>query len=358
MSPHPPAEPTGATAGYSRERIGYAVLLLVTCIGVYLCWLLAKPFLTAITWALALAVVGHPLHRYLLRFLNPNLAALVAVIAITLILLAPGVFLLQKVLDEAGDSLAAISRSLNPAALQEVALKYPLAERLLARLGTRLDLNEQLKQLAGAIAGQVPAALSGSVQFLTQSAIMLVTLFYFFRDRGLLERSLIALIPLSLPETAAIFDRISETINATLYGNLVVKIIQGVLGGLMFWILGLPAATFFGAVMALLALLPVAGTSLVWGPAAVYLLLHGSWIKALILVIWGALVVSLIDNFLYPVLLAGKLRFHTLGIMMSIFGGLLAFGIAGVVLGPLILAVTMELLEVWRVRTQRVQQAS
>ena len=75
MSPRPPAEPAGATAGYSRERIGYAVLLLVTCIGVYLCWLLAKPFLTAITWALAWAVVGHPLHRYLLRFLKSNLSS-------------------------------------------------------------------------------------------------------------------------------------------------------------------------------------------------------------------------------------------------------------------------------------------
>ena len=119
----------------------------------------------------------------------------------------------------------------------------------------------------------------------------------------------------------------------------------------MFWILGLPAPMFFGAAMALFAMLPIVGTSLVWGPAAIYLLIHGSWVKALVLAAWGALVVSLIDNLLYPILVAGELRIHTLGILVSVFGGLIVFGVAGVVLGPVILASTVALLGVWRLRT-------
>ncbi len=344
--------PRVEAAGYSRENLGHAVLLLITCIGLYLCWLLARPFLTAITWALALAVIGQPLHRRLGRLLKPDAAALLAVTAITVILLAPGTFLFQKIFDEAGDRLVTIGRSLNREALYNAASQYPVAERALAWLEPRFDPGEQLSRLAGIVAGQVPNALSGSAQFITQFVIMLVTLFYFFRDRNQLLQSLSALIPLSAPETTVLFRRVAQTIHATLYGNLIVKIVQGVLGGLMFWILGLPAPTFFGAMMVLLAMLPIVGTSLVWGPAAIYLFLHGSWIKALILALWGALVVSLIDNLLYPILVAGEMRIHTLGILVAIFGGLIAFGLAGVVLGPLILATTMALLDIWRLRTQ------
>jgi predicted PurR-regulated permease PerM len=335
---------------YSRQRIGAAALLLTTCIALYLCWQLTRPFLAAITWALALAVAGHPLHRRLEQWMRPNAAALLAVLAVAIILLAPGVFLVQKGLEEAGGAFGTIAENLQPSRLHETLGQYSLAGRLLGWLETRFDLAQELKGLAGAAASQTPAALTGSIQIVTQFCIMLVVLFYFFRDRFFLLQILGGVMPLSAEETGDLFRRISETIYATLYGNVVVKIVQGTLGGLMFWILGLPAPVPFGAAMALLALLPVAGTSLVWGPAAVWLFLHGSWIKAVILVAWGALVVSLIDNLLYPIVVARQIRFHTLGILFPVFGGLISFGIAGVVLGPVILACTVALVQVWRLR--------
>jgi predicted PurR-regulated permease PerM len=190
------------------------------------------------------------------------------------------------------------------------------------------------------------------VQFVTQAAIMLVTLFYFLRDRHNLLGFIFRLAPLSSGESHELVRRVSETISATLYGNLVVKLVQGVLGGLMFWILGLPAPLLFGILMALLAMLPIVGTSLVWGPAAIVLLYQGSWVKAIVLVVWGGLVVSLIDNLLYPMLVATELRLHTLGVLFSVFGGLIAFGPAGFVLGPVILASAVALLEVWQLRTK------
>ncbi|HXJ41942.1 MAG TPA: AI-2E family transporter, partial [Bryobacteraceae bacterium] len=176
-------------------------------------------------------------------------------------------------------------------------------------------------------------------------------LFYFFRDRAQLLRILAQLIPLSSAESSDLYRRVSETIRATLYGNLAVKLVQGLLGGLMFWILGLPAPILFGVAMGFAALVPLVGTSVIWGSAAIYLLLHGSWIKALILAIWGGLIVSLVDNLLYPILVAGELRIHTLGVFLSVFGGLIAFGLAGIVLGPVILATTVALVNIWRRRT-------
>jgi predicted PurR-regulated permease PerM len=151
-------------------------------------------------------------------------------------------------------------------------------------------------------------------------------------------------------ETDEIFDRIAKTVNASLYGNLLVRLIQGFLGGFMFWMLGLPAPVLCGAAMALCAVLPVMGTGIVWAPVAIFLALSGSWVKAVILAIWGGLVVGLADNFIYPILIASELRFHPLAVFFAVFGGLLAFGVSGIVLGPVILAITVALLEFWQVR--------
>jgi predicted PurR-regulated permease PerM len=340
----------GSTIVDSRKRIGEVALILVTCIGLYLCWLLARPFLPAISWALALAVVGYPLHRQTERVLQPSLAALLSVVAIAIILLVPGFSLCRLVFSEAADSLKTLAENMDSARLHQAAGKYSATQELLQWLETTFDFEQEFKRAAGALASQVPAALSGSIRFVTQFAIMLVMLFYSFRDRARLLQYAGRLVPLSASETNELFRRISETLRAAFLGNLMVKLVQGLLGGLMFWILGLPNPALAGAAMALFAMLPIVGTSVVWGPAALFLLLQGSWIKALILLVWGALVVILVDNIVYPILVATELRLHTLGIFVAVFGGLMAFGIAGIVLGPVILAATVAMLEVWRLR--------
>ena len=115
----------------SRKRVQEVGLLVAICVAFWLCWQLTRPFLAAITWALALAVVGHPLHRRLEHWLRPNFAALLAVIAVLIILLAPGALLLQKALDEAGGGFATVGESLRPAHLREVVGRYPHAASVL-----------------------------------------------------------------------------------------------------------------------------------------------------------------------------------------------------------------------------------
>jgi len=343
-------QPEQIAGPYPGKQVRDIALLLLTVLALYLCWLLASPFLAAFVWALALAVVAYPLHRRFELFLPPNLAALVSVLAVTVVLLAPGAFLLQRFFDEAVAGFRLIRHNLDPAILPSLAERYPYFATVLHWLQARFDLNQEMKRVATLLAGQAPAVISGSVQVITQSAMMLVTLFYFLRDRRRLLGFLLRIVPLSSIESQELVNRVSETISATLYGNLVVKLVQGLLGGLMFWILGLPAPLLFGVLMSLLAMLPVVGTSLVWGPGAVVLLYQGSWIKAIILVACGGLIISLIDNVLYPFLVATELRFHTLGVLVAVFGGLVVFGLAGVVLGPVILAATVALLEVWTER--------
>ena len=337
---------------YSGRHVRNGALLVLTGIALYLCWLLARPFLAGITWALALAVVAYPLNHLLERRLRPTPTALLSVLAVVVVLLAPGAFLIQKALEEVRGGLGEIGQNFSSLRVQETAERYPFLAKIVNLLVARFDLNQELKHVAGALASQASALLGGSIRLVTQVVIMLVALFYFLRDHQSLLQYLRRLVPLSGAETDQLFRRVSDTIYATLYGNMVVKLLQGVLGGAMFWVLDLPAPVLCGMAMALFAMLPVAGTSLIWGPAAILLLIQGEWVKAIVLVVWGSLVVSLIDNFLYPILIAGELRIHTLGILLSILGGLIAFGIAGIVLGPVILASTVALLEVWRRRAE------
>jgi predicted PurR-regulated permease PerM len=136
------------------------------------------------------------------------------------------------------------------------------------------------------------------------------------------------------------------------FGTVIVAIVQGTLGGLMFWFLGLPGALLWGVVMALLALVPVLGAFVVWIPAAVFLAVEGSWGKALLLTGWGTIVVGMIDNLLYPLLVGNKLRLHTVPVFFAIVGGLALFGASGVILGPVLLAVALGLIDVWKSRTR------
>ena len=175
-------------------------------------------------------------------------------------------------------------------------------------------------------------------------------LFYFLRDRRLVVGWLNEISPLSTADTGCLFKRIVDTVQATLYGTFAVAVIQGALGGLIFWWLELPAPLVWGLVMGVLAIVPVLGAFIVWIPVAVLFALEGNWSSALLLTVWGTLVIGAIDNFLYPVLVGDRLKLHTVPSFIAIIGGIILFGPSGLLLGPVAVATTIVLLEVWRVQ--------
>ena len=137
-------------------------------------------------------------------------------------------------------------------------------------------------------------------------------------------------------------------INASVYGVVFIAMLQGVLGGLAFWILGLPSPILWGVVMTFVCMVPVAGSFLVWLPPSIYFALTGHWTRATLLTIWGVLVISTIDNFLRPKLIGGRTRLHELFVFFAVLGGLRVFGVLGIVLGPVVLATTLALLDTLR----------
>lgn len=157
-------------------------------------------------------------------------------------------------------------------------------------------------------------------------------------------------LPLSESEFARVADRVVDTIFATVLGTAAVAALQGGLGGAMFWWLGLPAPVLWGVLMGLLAVVPFLGAFVIWAPTAAFLALSGNYSSAIILAVWGTIVVGLVDNIVYPMLVGNKLKMHTVPSFIAVVGGLMLLGAPGVVLGPLIVAVSLTLIEIWRQR--------
>jgi predicted PurR-regulated permease PerM len=336
----------------SRERVLALVLLVATALAVYLCYLLTRPFLPALAWALALAVVAHPLHNWLECHLpRANVAAAVAVVLVALTIVAPTVFITQRLGGEMVRGVEWLQSEDTSAPWQAAVERHPRLASALSWLGGDIDVGAAAAPLASTLSANISSVLTGSVWAIAELLITFFALFYFFRDQRSALRVLRSLVPLSEAESAEVFRRVTDTIYATIYGTLVVALVQGLLGGLMFWVLGLPSALMWGTVMALLAIVPVLGAFIVWVPAALFLALWGSWGKAILLTVWGVGAVSLIDNLLYPILVGRRLRLHTLPVFIAIVGGILLLGSAGVILGPVTLALTVALVDIWRRRT-------
>jgi predicted PurR-regulated permease PerM len=342
---------TGA-AHWSRERLLAFVLFCATVCAFVICYFIARPFFGTLAWALALALITQPLYEWLTRRLHrKNWAAAVTVVIVAVALVAPAIFVTQRIVRNALAGIEALKAEAESGQWRAAIEHNPRLAPALHWLEAQFNLRNAAEQLLTAITAGSSTLLKNSVWVLTELFITFFFLFYFFRDRALVLGALRSLVPLSNAETDEIFQRVADTIHATVYGTLTVAVVQGVLGGLMFWWLGLPAPLLWGMAMALLAIVPVLGAFVVWVPAAVFLALEGQWGKALILGAWGLLAVSLIDNLLYPALVGKRLRLHTVPVFIAIVGGLMLFGAAGVILGPVALAVTVALVEVWRRRT-------
>ncbi len=301
---------------------------------------------------MALAVLFVPLQGWLeSKLRHPNLAAFVSVLIISLIVVVPTTFVAKHLVIQAAKGAALVETKVNSGEWRRAIEAQPRLAPLADKIEQDLDLPGAVKAVATWLSATAGSIVKGSLFQVISFCLIFYLLFFFLRDRKAALHSLRYLSPLSKVEMEQLFERISGTIHATVYGTLSVSAIQGVLGGLMFWWLGLPAPLLWGVVMAILAVVPMLGAFVVWIPAALFLVLEGSWGKALILTLWGILVVGTIDNLLRPILVGNRLKLHTVLAFISVVGGLMLFGAAGLILGPVILTITTVLLEIWVNRT-------
>jgi predicted PurR-regulated permease PerM len=336
------------------SSVRWWLLLFVTAISLYLCWRMIQPFLGVIAWATVLVIVFYPVHKRLLqRIKRPSLAALVSCALVIGIILVPVALITVAVINELAGALNSLQSGVNYILDPNSPFTGPILNFVnrfvdVDHLRSEEFLLDRLKGVGGRLAGETLGFLGGLASLIVQMFFVIFTMYYFFKDGENISRTIRDSLPLEREQADSIMTRTREVIDASVYGVLSIAIIQGTLGGLAFWVLGLPSAIIWGVAMTFLSMVPMLGAFLVWVPGAIYLAITGHWVKAVLLVLWGTLVIGMIDNFLRPKLVGSRTRLHELLIFFAVLGGLKVFGVLGVVLGPVVVAITLALIEVYR----------
>ena len=340
-----------------RKQAAVVCLLGLAAIALYLCYLIAKPFLAPFVIAVMLAIVFHPLHLKILKvFRNPNAAATISTTLVLVVVAVPLVLLGISLSRE----LSAVIQSLRERSVSQGGwspyLVY-LGDKLLKQLGnfvnlSQFDLQEALlrgvEQISRYLLSAGAAVVSNLLSFVLDTVVVFFSLFFFFREGESILQGFGSMLPLSRDQTGKLFANIGKTMTANLYGGLAVAAAQGILTGFALGVLGVSAPVLWALVTALASLVPVFGSALIWGPIAILLFISGHWIKAIILLAWGAAVVGQVDAVVRPYVIGAHVKVHTLLVFFSLLGGVEAFGIVGIFIGPVILSITMAILDMLR----------
>lgn len=330
-------------------------LLLLVLVSVLFGWIL-KPFFGAILWAAVISIVFYPLQRRWAPLFGErrNLLALSVLLLCTLIVILPLLLIILSLAQE-GSALYAKLHSgeidLN-GYVEKVKESFPPLQNLLNRFGIEFaNVKQQLTnatvEASRYMATQALSVGQNTAQFLVSLALMLYLTFFFLRDGENLLQLLIRALPLGDSRERQLLNKIADVATATVKGNLIVAIVQGALGGLIFWVLDVPNALLWGVVMALVSLLPAVGSALIWVPVAIYFLATGAIWQGVVLIAFGAGVIGLVDNLLRPILVGRTTRMPDYLVLLSTLGGIAIFGLNGFVLGPLVAALFLAFWDIF-----------
>jgi predicted PurR-regulated permease PerM len=320
-------------------------------LGLVLCYFIALPFLPALVWSLTLAVLSAPLERWLRERVGlPSLSVTLTIALVAAVVVAPVVLVASALLTEQVASMGSIIDLTSAQHWQELGRRHHWLRPVVNWMTTHLEIEQVLQSFATRLGDWSTSVVQGSVATVGTLLLTFYFLFFLLRDRERIVAAMRRTFPLSEAEFGTLMDGLVRTIFASVYGPVAVAALQGVLSGLMFWWLGLPSPVFWGVVMGLLAIVPFLGAFVVWLPVAIGLALNGQLLSAAILTIWGTVVVGLIDNIVYPILVGRQLAMHSMLSFIAIVGGLILFGAYGIVLGPMIVAGSLILVEIWRSR--------
>lgn len=342
----------------------WLALLVITAGAIYLCWNLLVPFIDVLAWATVLVVVFYPVHKRIAqRTKSPSWSAVISCLLVILTILLPLTLVTLAVVNEASKFAQQLQdhggNLLDPNSPTISRALYWLSQYVdVEQFRSRDFLVERLRNMSGTIANRTLGFVGGLVGAVVQVFFIIFTMYYFFRDGENIRHGIYKMLPTDPKQSHEIFVRTRDVVGASVYGVVVIAVIQGAIGGIAFWLLGLPSALLWSVVMMLLCLIPLLGAFVVWVPAALYLAATGAYLKAGILAFVGAVIIGSIDNFLRPRLVGEKTRLHELLIFFSVLGGLQVFGVLGIVLGPVVVVVTLALIDVLRQAEQPTSETS
>ncbi|MBW2145728.1 MAG: AI-2E family transporter [Deltaproteobacteria bacterium] len=342
-----------------KQGFFHLIFFLFVAAILYLTYRIFEPFAGSIFLAALIAIIFYPVYRRL-HGLFPrwqNATAMLSILLVTVMVIIPTIYLLLAL----GNELITMYQSLEKqvrrggiefllrmrdhpsvAPILEYARQY-INVSTLDFESVALDL---IRKLSGWAARQSSQIFARFAIFIFNLFITLFTLFFFFRDGPRLINWIRTLLPLTEEQKSFISSRLTVLINATMRAGLIIAFVQGMIGGLTFFFLGLPQPIFWATVMSALSLLPFVGAWLVWIPAGIYLILTSTLLKAVILFGVGMFAIGLVDNFLRPFLIGGSTKLHTMLVFFSALGGLKVFGVMGLALGPIVVVLCITLVNI------------
>ncbi len=350
-----PAGPEPFASTWSRWFFAAFILFAL-----YMAYRLVEPYLIPIFLAVVLVVVAGPLYQLVLKLVGRHraLASMITCLLLFLIIAVPLFLVASAITTQALNLATTVGHLLGSDQLKStfehgLGRLGPYMERLQDTFGIShadvvQNIGQWVRKISNLIYGNLTFLLRGMTSLVVDFALMLFVTFYLLMDGQDFARKIMALSPLPEETNRDVVNDVLNTLRATLKGSVVLALIQGAAGGLGFWVFGVPNALFWGTVMVFASVVPLVGTALVWMPAGIYLIMMNQTGQALGVMVWCLMTGMAGDNWLRPKLIGGHANLHPLLTFFSVLGGLSLFGVVGLFLGPLILAVVLSLLEVYQ----------
>jgi predicted PurR-regulated permease PerM len=341
-----------------KQYLSVTLFLVIAAAVIYLFYKLLAPFFVPLMWATVFSILFRSLYKkILLKVKRPGLAALLVCLMVTVLIIGPVAFVSVALFDQAATAVERINEMRESGDIDQVWSKVaPWWSDLVNRFSPYINLEKldirsifegAVNWLGGFFVDQGTWLLTNITKAIFYFVLMLFTLYYFFKEGSKIVDRIRLIMPIDPARTDSMLNELRSVINSTMISGVVIALIQGFLGGLIFWIVGIESALFWGAVMALLSVIPLLGAFIIYLPAGALLMITGEPIRGIIVIVFGSVIVSQIDNFLRPYLVAGGTRMHPLMLFLSMTGGIVVFGLVGVVAGPLIAAAFVTVLEVF-----------
>lgn len=352
-----------------REQILILLFLSFTAVFFYLFYQMVIGFFIPIAWAGVFAITFYPLYLKILKktkFKGPT-SAMMCILIIVLII-GPFAYVFASLVQEGANAVAKVNALYESGQLDTyLSFEIPWLKNILEKLGEFVDisqfnLNNIIKDAADNVStflfSQTGWLISNGTKFVFYFGLMIFTMYYFFKDGESVIKQIKSVVPLTKDQVNRTFRQLRDVVYAAMYGGVVVALLQGLLGGILFAIFGIPSPVFWGAVMAILSVIPFVGAFVIYIPAGIILMFGGSYVKGILVIGIGTLVVSQIDNVVRPILVSGRTEMHPLLLFFSMLGGVAMFGLLGVVLGPLIAAAFVTLLTILELKLHEGDEAA
>ncbi len=344
-----------------KEYIAFIFILFLTFLSLYLLYQILSPFLTSIIWAILLAMIFYPVFERLQSLLKNKgiLSSLIMTFFVLTVIVLPFSLLMASLAVEVVEAFHRVEEMMKTGQLQahlQAIGEIPIFKWTWVRLNQYFDLSQidpqgfvlkNLQQVSTFLFNQTTKILKGLSTFLVGFFFTLLSLYYLFRDGDHLLKRLKEVIPLPSKERDLLLHRFRDMVNATIYGGILIAIIQGILGGLSFWALGFSSPILWGTAMMFLSFIPIGGTALIWLPASIFLFFQSAFLKGFILLGLGVFVIGMVDNLLRPSFISSRTKIHPLLLFFAVLGGIQAFGLIGLVAGPLVVTLSLTLIEIY-----------